>query len=248
MHMAARSPTRRESKARRAACLLGWLSAVAGCSYDWDLPWRGGPADSAADRACDGRDDGAGRLDAPAEWQTTDVYCQASVASAVCHDVRARFRSADHPIDPADLKIFGETVQVGEWREAFLAGDEDPDPPQAPLSCLGNSITRETAWFILRKRTSPAEWKIVIRGNSRENCPTSASNGFLPRSHGEVHLARGWKIASVDCRSPTTCNAPQGGVVIEWLNGFQCGVPAGAECCLCPDGARVDIEVHVTRE
>ena len=116
----------------------------------------------------------------------------------------------------------------------------------------GRNSDYPDSWHIERKYVSNNKYKILVRGRSTPDCDVGQ-----PENKGFVKLnpESGWKITSVnkctvseDTQSSngvfiaTWCMADAVNGVVTWQSGSSC-----AGCCVCGDGALVDIELTVEK-
>jgi hypothetical protein len=175
------------------------------------------------------------------------VYPELLLPARGCWDVSGVFRVANHAIDPSAMRVFGLPATPGDRTEnvsyALLAGAGDPELP-LEVECTFGSTTIKTAksWSIVRKPISGHDFALSVRGNSKRDCDGSGKALFPPVNEGEIQLNRGWRIKSFSCAKPTTCTALVGGTSFGWRNDYAC-----QGCCACPEGARVNADLVVTR-
>lgn len=177
---------------------------------------------------------------------------------STCWDVRARITKATSPIDSKEMKIFGATATVGGWHHAMLEGASD-----APLKKVSSNSSSSVcvghlygaAWAVMRK-SDPGDskrYEMLVEGNAAADCNTTFAEETQFEGRIELNPARGWRVASVSsCHASESwnvtkqCTAAPGGTTIAWLTGNTCGT-SSADCCLCPDGARITIAVTLER-
>jgi len=116
----------------------------------------------------------------------------------------------------------------------------------------GRNSEYPDSWHIERKYISSNKYKILVRGRSTPDCDVGQ-----PQNTGFVKLnpESGWKITAVnkctvseDTQSSngvfiaTWCMADTVNGIVTWQSGSSC-----AGCCVCGDGALVDIEFTVEK-
>jgi hypothetical protein len=216
---------------KRCGGASGWLPCTAQ-DYQGAAAKNGAGYEEGKEKTCDSKDN---NCDGEVDEGIID-YAKG------CWDVSGRFTSASYPVDPGELKIFSQGVTAGSGVIALFAGLDDP-LPVADVTCAGYpSFLGPRAWAISRQSGSaPTQKHVRIKGSSAGNCDSGAK-AFDPLVQGDIALNRGWKISSVTCPSPATCQVGSGNTTLTFVSSFNC-TPL---CCICAEGAKVDIDVTVS--
>lgn len=183
----------------------------------------------------------------------TDASCQVAATDAGlgCWDVSAVFSRTDFPVVPTALSIFGRQVVDGETVHAFLDAQDASYATTTTQCSFGGPRMTPEAWFIERKTVDSNTYQLLVRGVSEADCGLSR-----PSCTGQITVnpQSGWRLSqTVRCNVEadnaglsTYCNVDPAQGTISWQSGSSCG-GAVPDCCACSDGARVDIEVVVSR-
>ncbi len=168
-------------------------------------------------------------------------------------DISAQFTTTDYEYNSNQLQIFGNVAKDGETYYADLnASDNTYTTSNRYCSYDGKYRYYPDAWDIERKYINSNKYKILVRGRSDADCGKGQ-----PQNAGWIksNPDSDWKITKVvkcsinsDTYSSnnvlidTYCNVNKTIGKIEWQSGSGCG-----GCCLCPDGAGVDIDIVVEK-
>ncbi len=169
-------------------------------------------------------------------------------------DVAVKFDVADYN----DFYVF--SAKPGVLGEVYAVNLDSQDdiyqewvgreccPEGSGYSALYESsdARRGKAWYVERKRVSDNEYRILIRGFSKIDCPL----GGRPYVRGELLMnpVSGWRVTRIPRMSyhPSKYGqetfVKQAGNKLSFASGQACG-----GCCACVDGAWLDIELIVQK-
>jgi hypothetical protein len=169
-------------------------------------------------------------------------------------DIAAVFNVTNFEYDNDELQIFGKTVKDGEIVYAQLDGTSDDTYTVSYRYCPynGKYYYYPDAWDIERKSINENKYQIIVRGRSDADCGKGQ-----PQNTGliKINPNSGWKITEVNkCKVSsdtydsnnvlidTYCEVDKENGIIKWQSGSGCG-----GCCLCADGAIVEINVTLEK-
>ena len=169
-------------------------------------------------------------------------------------DISAQFTVTDFEYKSNQLQIFGNIAKDGKTYYAEFDGNSDDTYTKSYRLCSYNEkyYYYPDAWDIERKYIAPNKYKILVRGGSDADCGRGQ-----PQNSGWIKLnpESGWKITKINKCSvssdsynsnnkliDTYCEVNKEEGIVTWQSGSNCG-----GCCLCPDGAGVNIEIIVEK-
>ena len=184
---------------------------------------------------------------------TTTKPTQTTLKPVVKWDAAASFKTAKWKAYTP--QIWGNDAVDGATYYTKLEGAGDDTYTTYNRYCPFDGRNNEypDTWHIERKYVSNGKYKILVRGKSTSDCKVGQ-----PVNTGYVKLnpESGWKITQVDkCTVsqdtqssngiyiPTWCMADAVNGIISWQSGSTC-----AGCCVCGDGAAVDIDITVEKQ
>jgi len=151
-------------------------------------------------------------------------------------------------------QIWGaDSVEGATYYEKFSQSDDTYRTYNRYCPFDGRNSEYPDSWHIERKYVSSNKYKILVRGRSTPDCDVGQ-----PQNKGFVKLnpASGWKITSVNkCTVSEDTQSSNGVFIATWcmadaVNGvvtWQSGSTCAGGCCVCAEGALVDIEFTVEK-
>jgi hypothetical protein len=174
-----------------------------------------------------------------------------TLSSALKWDVAASFKIAKWKAHTP--QIWGaDSVDGATYYVKLSESDNTYTTYNRYCSFDGRNSDYPDSWHIERKYISNNKYKILVRGKSTPDCDVGQ-----PQNKGFVKLnpESGWKITSVnkcivsedtqssnDVFITTWCMADEANGVVTWQSGSTC-----TGCCVCGEGALVDIEFIVEK-
>jgi len=165
-------------------------------------------------------------------------------------DISAVFTETHYNVYP--VEIFSQKVNENQQVKVKLDGGKDSTYTAHKFTCKGHYTDKMKVqtWDIERKKVSKNAYNILVRGYSAEDCTRGQ-----PVCAGKITLnpLSAWKIAKVQkCKIikdsagwgkviPTHCTVDKAKGTVAWQSGSSC-----PKCCECPEGALVDIELHLS--
>jgi len=207
-------------------CTTDACNATSGCTH-------GTPAETcnAIDDDCDGETDEGLAVGGDDCWHVSGVF---TLANAVAPS--------------EDLMVWGAAAQVDATRHVLLPGAADDTYHTNDVYCevTDSDLPREQTWHMERTAIDAETYRIRIRGKSDTDCDEEPVNAGV----FQVNTAAGLSISRT-IRCDVQGDDPRGGLIetycnvgadsVSWQAGADC-----SRCCLCADGAMVDIELEIS--